>query len=68
MHLNPVLIDEDCYIAAGVMIAPGAHIGRDSLVALGCVVKRDKYEQESMLFGNPTQVRKRPPIEGGVKE
>jgi acetyltransferase-like isoleucine patch superfamily enzyme len=59
----PVRIGSRTYVAASALIAPGVTIGESSVVALGCVVKKDTYGDRVILVGNPTQVKPRKSIE-----
>jgi acetyltransferase-like isoleucine patch superfamily enzyme len=59
----PVHVGPNTYVAASVLIAPGVSIGAFCVVALGCVVKKNIYEDHVILIGNPTQVKHRKSIE-----
>lgn len=54
---RPVVIDDDVWIAANVVILPGVHIGRGAILGAGCVVRRDVPEY-AVMMGNPAQVVK----------
>ena len=38
-HTTPVVIEENCWIGAGVIILRGAHVGKGSVIGAGCVVQ-----------------------------
>jgi acetyltransferase-like isoleucine patch superfamily enzyme len=49
-----VVIGDDCWLGAGVIVIDGAHIGRGSVVAAGSVVK-DNVEAYSVVAGAPAR-------------
>ncbi|MGB5133499.1 MAG: acyltransferase [Steroidobacteraceae bacterium] len=49
-----VVIGEDCWLGAGVIVIDGVHIGRGSVVAAGSVVTRD-VESYSVVAGAPAR-------------
>ena len=51
-----VIIEENAYIGAGVLILPGVRIGHHSLIGAGSVVTRD-IPPNSVAFGNPACVQ-----------
>ncbi len=55
--VQPVYIEDHCWIGAHVLILPGVTIGEGSIVAMGSVVTKDvpKY---SLVGGNPARVIK----------
>ena len=54
---RPIIIDDDVWIGAGVVILPGRHIGRGSIVGAGAVVAHDVPDY-AVVAGNPAQVVK----------
>jgi len=52
---KPVVIENDVWIGARVIILPGAHIGTGSIIGAGAVVTRD-VPSYSVVAGNPAQV------------
>lgn len=63
IHLQPVLvapivIEDDCWIAANSVITAGVTIGRHSVVAAGAVVTKN-VPPYSIAAGNPAKVIKR---------
>ena len=48
-------VEENCFIGARVTLLPGAHIGRNSIVGAGAVVK-GKIPEGSIVIGNPARV------------
>lgn len=53
-----IVIEDDVWIGAGVMVLKGAQIGRGSIVAAGSVVVAGVYPEGSVLAGNPARVMK----------
>ena len=51
----PVTIEDDCWIGAQVIILPGVHIGRGSVVGAGSVVTKN-IPPYSVAVGNPARV------------
>lgn len=54
---NPVVIGDDVWIGARVIIMPGVYIGRGAIVGAGAVVTRDVPEY-AIAAGNPAQIIK----------
>ncbi len=50
-----VRIDDNAWIGAGVMILPGVHIGKNSVIGAGSVVTRD-IPENVVAVGNPCRV------------
>lgn len=44
-----VIIEENCWIGAGAIILKGSHIGKNSIIAAGTIVK-GKYPSNSMVY------------------
>lgn len=55
---EPVVIEDDVWLGARVMVMPGTVIGRGSIVAAGAVVTRD-VEPYSVVAGVPARLVKR---------
>lgn len=52
-----VVVEEDVWIGANVILCPGVHIGRGCVVAAGSVcVKSREYPPYTVLGGNPAKV------------
>jgi acetyltransferase-like isoleucine patch superfamily enzyme len=49
-----VVIEDDCWLGAGVIVIDGVRIGRGSVVAAGAVVTRD-VEPYSIMAGVPAR-------------
>ncbi len=54
----PIVIEDDCWIAANVVITAGVTIGKHCVVAAGAVVTKD-IPPFSIAAGNPAKVIKR---------
>lgn len=55
MYTDPVMIEDNCWIGAGVTICPGVHIGENSVIGAGSVVIHD-IPANSVAAGNPCKV------------
>jgi maltose O-acetyltransferase len=51
---GPVIVEDDVWLAHGVIVEPGVTIGAGSVVSAGSVVTRD-VPQGSLASGNPAQ-------------
>lgn len=61
-----IIIEDDVWIAANVMILSGARIGKGSVVAAGAVVINANYPPNSIIAGVPAKVIKsRFPVTNG---
>jgi acetyltransferase-like isoleucine patch superfamily enzyme len=49
-----VVIEDDCWLGAGVIVVDGVRIGRGSVVGAGAVVTRD-VEPYSVMIGIPAK-------------
>ncbi|KAI9805563.1 MAG: hypothetical protein M1825_000814 [Sarcosagium campestre] len=52
-----IIIEEDCWIGAGVIILPGRKVGKSSTVGAGSVVTRD-VPRFTVVAGNPARVHR----------
>ena len=52
---GPIVIEDDCWLASGVIVTSGVRIGRGTVVGAGSVVTRDLPEF-SVAAGNPAKV------------
>jgi len=48
-------IESDCFIGENVIVLPGTHIGRGSIIGAGAVV-RGSVPENALVIGNPGQV------------
>jgi acetyltransferase-like isoleucine patch superfamily enzyme len=55
--VEPVVIEDNCWIGRGVYIGPGTHVGHGSIVAANSVL-RGKYPAGSLLAGAPAVVKR----------
>ena len=62
-----ITIEDDCWIAANVVITAGVTIGKHSVIAAGTVVTKD-VPAFSIVAGNPGKVIKKYSIETGLWE
>lgn len=54
----PVIIGDDVWIGANVIILPGVKIGKGSVIGAGAVVTKD-VEEYTVVGGNPAKVLKK---------
>ena len=54
-YAKPIVIEDDCWIAANVVVCGGVTIGRGSVIGAGSVVTRD-IPAGSLAAGNPCRV------------
>jgi acetyltransferase-like isoleucine patch superfamily enzyme len=54
----PIVVEDDCWIAANAVITAGVTIGKHSVIAAGAVVTKD-IPPYSVAVGNPAKVLKR---------
>ncbi|MEQ1624381.1 MAG: acyltransferase [Sediminibacterium sp.] len=54
---SPIVVEDDCWIAANAVITAGVRIGKHSVVAAGAVVTKD-IPPYSVAVGNPAKVLK----------
>jgi acetyltransferase-like isoleucine patch superfamily enzyme len=53
----PIIVEDDCWIAANAIITAGVRIGKHSVIAAGAVVTKD-IPPFSVAAGNPARVIK----------
>jgi maltose O-acetyltransferase len=53
-----VVIEDDVWVAANVIILPGVRIRRGSVVVAGSVVTKSFDEEAVLLAGNPAKIVK----------
>ena len=54
----PTIIEDDCWIGARVIMTPGRHVKRGSIIAAGCDFTKD-FAENSIVGGNPAILIKR---------
>ncbi len=54
----PIVIGDDCWIGANVVVVAGVHVGKHAVVAAGSVVTKDVLPF-SVVGGNPARILKR---------
>lgn len=52
---SPILIGDDCWIGARVLIMPGRCIKKGSIIAAGTVLTKD-FDEYSIVGGNPAKL------------
>lgn len=52
------IIEDDCWIGVRVIMTPGRHVKRGSIVAAGAVLTKD-FEEYSIVGGNPARLIKK---------
>jgi len=52
---EPVTIEDDCWLCAGVTVCPGVTVGKGSVIGAGSVVTKD-IPPYSLAVGNPARV------------
>lgn len=57
-QVRPVLIGNDVWIGARVIILPGVHVGEGSIIGAGAVVTKN-VEPYSVVGGNPAKLLKK---------
>jgi acetyltransferase-like isoleucine patch superfamily enzyme len=53
-----IIIEDNVFIGSHSVIKGGAHIGHHSVVATGTIVDGAKIPPYSLIYGNPTKVKK----------
>ena len=61
---KPIVIEENCYLGAQVMVGPGVRIGKGSVIGFGCQVLRD-VPPYSMLVNEPADIARQYDPEAG---
>ncbi len=57
-HVNPTIIEDDCWIGARVVMTSGRKVAKGSIVAAGAVLTKD-FKEYSIIGGNPANLIKR---------
>ncbi len=52
---KPVIINKGCWFGTGVIVLPGANIGKNTIVAAGSVIAGRRYPSNVILAGNPAR-------------
>lgn len=50
-----IIVEEDCWIGTGVILLPGAHLGRGCIVGAGSIVNKD-IPPYAVVVGAPTKI------------
>lgn len=53
---DPVIIEDDVFVAMGAIILPGAHVGKGSIVSAGTVLGKKVIKPYSIVAGNPGRI------------
>lgn len=53
---DPVIIEDDVFIAMGSIILPGAHIGKGCIISAGSVIGKKEIKPYSIVAGNPGRI------------
>jgi acetyltransferase-like isoleucine patch superfamily enzyme len=61
---KPIIIEDDCWIAANTVITAGVHLGKHSVIGAGSVVTKN-IPAFSLAVGNPAKVLKQFNFETG---
>ena len=64
---EPIIIEDDCWIAANAVITAGVKIGKHSVIAAGAVVTKD-IPPYSVAVGNPAKILKHFNSDSGIWE
>ncbi len=57
-EVRPVVIGDDVWIGSRVIILPGVHVGKGSIIGAGSVVTKD-VDEYSIVGGNPARFLKK---------
>ncbi|MBF2707581.1 acyltransferase [Flavobacterium soyangense] len=57
VYTSPIIVEDDCWIGANVVVVAGVTIGKHSIVAAGCIVTKN-IPPFSVAVGNPARVIK----------
>lgn len=52
---RPIIIGDNCWIAANVVILPGIEIGEHTIIAAGAIVTKSFLEGNQIIGGNPAR-------------
>lgn len=55
---DPIVIEDDVWIGANVVLLPGVRIGKNSIVGAGAVVTKSFPKVNCVIAGNPAKVIK----------
>lgn len=54
--LKPIIVGENCFIGANCILLPGTELGKNCIVGAGSVLPGKKYQDNSVIVGNPGKV------------
>lgn len=57
-NIPQTIIEDDCWIGTHVIMTPGRHIKKGSIIAAGSVLTKD-FEEYSIVGGNPARLIKK---------
>lgn len=61
IHTKPIIVKDNCWIAAGAIILPGVELGEHTVVAAGAVVTKSFPDGNQVLGGIPAKIIKKIP-------
>lgn len=57
-HVNPTIIEDDCWIGAGVIMTSGRRVAQGAIIAAGSVLTKN-FDEYSIVGGNPAKLIRR---------
>ncbi len=59
VNVQPVIIQDNCWLASNCIILPGVHLGPHTIVAAGAIVTKSFPEGNQILGGVPAKIIKK---------
>ena len=56
VECNPIVIQDNCWLGANVIILPNVHLGEHTIVAAGAVVTKSFPDGNQLIAGNPAKL------------